>query len=90
METMVLIDMWGICRIEKAKKGNLSDDEKKKALATAGAVVALVAAIAFGGHKWRQVSLLNYHFRAVHGGGNMADALNGTGSLKPAPQGKAQ
>ena len=43
------------CRIEKAKKGELSEDEKKKALATAGAVVALVAAIAFGGYKWRQV-----------------------------------
>ena len=45
-------------RIEKAKKGELSDDEKKKALATAGAVVALVAAIAFGGYKWRQVSFI--------------------------------
>ena len=58
--------LWCICRIEKAKKGNLSDDEKKKALATAGAVVALIAAIAFGGHKWRQVSPLNHHLRAVH------------------------
>ena len=43
------------CRIEKAKKGELSEDEKKKALATAGAVVALVAAIAFGGYKWHKV-----------------------------------
>ena len=58
--------LWCICRIEKAKKGNLSDDEKKKALATAGAVVALIAAIAFGGHKWRQVSLLKHHFKAAH------------------------
>lgn len=44
-----------LCRIEKAKKGNLSEDEKKKALATAGAVIAAVAAIAFGVHKWRDV-----------------------------------
>ena len=29
-------------------------------------MVALIAAIAFGGHKWRQVSLLNHHLRAVH------------------------
>ena len=43
------------CRIEKAKKGDLSEDEKKKALATAGAVIALVAAIAFGATKWRNV-----------------------------------
>ena len=44
-----------LCRIEKAKKGNLSEDEKKKALATAGAVIALVAAIAFGASKWHSV-----------------------------------
>ena len=49
---MLCCPAWLCCR---AKKGELSEEEKKKFLATAGAVVAFVAAVAFGGYKYHQV-----------------------------------
>ena len=36
----------------------MTEEEKKKFLATAGAVVAFVAAVAFGGYKYHQVNTL--------------------------------
>lgn len=42
-----------MCRI---KKGDLSDDDKKKLGATAGAAIAFIVALAFGGYKIHQVA----------------------------------
>jgi len=44
------------CRI---KKGDLSDDDKKKLGATAGAAIAFIVALAFGGYKYHQVTFFS-------------------------------
>jgi hypothetical protein len=49
-----------IC-LHRIKKGDLSDEDKKKLGATAGAVIAFVAAVIFGGYKYHQVCT-----KAVH------------------------
>ncbi|BDA47724.1 hypothetical protein COCOBI_10-5750 [Coccomyxa sp. Obi] len=39
---------------DKIKKGDLSDEDKKKLGATAGAAIAFIVALAFGGYKYHQ------------------------------------
>ena len=54
-----ILKVFTTCRI---KKGDLTDEDKKKLGATAGAVIAFIAALAFGGYKYHQVCPASFSF----------------------------
>lgn len=56
----VLIQLELLSVVSRIKKGDLSDDDKKKLGATAGAAIAFIVALAFGGYKYHQVDFSSH------------------------------